>query len=85
MNKYTIVAGEYQDVHNLSWTTELPTELGLYWAKPVILTIGSMNPEVVKVIRIDDGGLVRAIGETREFHFYLFSHWLGPIPEPEFP
>ncbi len=78
MQRYTIVGEMYQDVSNLEWTTEPPKEVGWYWAERKdrqreIIFIDPWNKSAYRV------------GQNAYVLKSEFTHWLGPIPEPEPP
>lgn len=60
------------------WTTEPPTEPGIYWAR---FTDSDLPPRVVEH---EGGSLVGAMGgET--FEISVFDLWCGPINPPKVP
>jgi len=63
------------------WTTEKPTKIGWYWANWICGEI-----RVVKVIddKWNPGGL-SVYGDECDYRLKDFTHWLGPLHEPEPP
>lgn len=70
------------------WTTTPPTVPGWYWAYDTGPNSEDLNPflQVVHVDYVDDKLVFDAIG-LFDSHEALdwFTHWLGPLPEPEPP
>jgi hypothetical protein len=70
----------------LEWRTEPPTEPGYYWAC-------DMGPNAEDLERILQVAYISYIGDrlTCSVHgddnwpMHIFTHWLGPLPEPELP
>lgn len=65
------------------WTTEPPTETGLYWAfngaevSPVDVYLDGSNSRLVCFELGDKYDQVQDVND--------FSYWLGPLPVPEPP
>ena len=70
------------------WTTEPPTKDGWYWAycKPGN-DIVEDAPEIVTVTFAGELGIIVESAGHDDWSdtFEVFTHWLGPIPEPEKP
>jgi hypothetical protein len=62
--------------HLDGWTTDPPTEPGWYWVKHVAHNEITMT----QVCELTDDYLT-----TENGPLYVFSHFLGPLPQPEPP
>jgi hypothetical protein len=65
------------ELNGMKWTTEPPTQEGLYRAKDI-------NGWVSWVL-VDANLYVYEFREDSEFVLQDYTHWLGPIPPPELP
>lgn len=74
----------------MQWTTEKPTQEGYYWAKESEYDFRPRHVYRVCLVRV---GLFTLYGKTRLFawddanrrNLYEFSHWMGPLSQPEPP
>lgn len=82
------IAEAGREAGKLQWTTEAPTVPGWYWAsyqgkyQTIIL--------VDKIVSDSEGGkagnlFAYSAYEEEEVSFLEYTHWLGPLPEPEPP
>jgi hypothetical protein len=58
----------------MEWTTEPPTVEGWYWVK---------RHSEIDLIFFQDGTVTSSVYDNARALDY--SHWLGPLPEPELP
>lgn len=70
----------------LIWTAERPTGPGWYWAIPK-LTGGTTwkNGPVAEIVLLSDDGNIYCTGDDLTRGTGNFTHWLGPLAEPELP
>lgn len=64
----------------LLWTTTPPTAPGWYWAADA-----GRTPIIVIVAESAKGLRAFFISDDESFDLDYWSHWLGPLPEPEMP
>lgn len=79
----------------LEWTTEPPTVEGWYWAKPKDVTYNEYGDDIyriwndhgksIQIVYVNDGLLVTVVDHDDFYVVGDFSHWLGPLSEPESP
>jgi hypothetical protein len=72
--------GERNDI---KWTTETPTQEGIYFAKHQNGT--QMTVKVISAKYNDESMAAVRFGVTFWVSLKDFTHWLGPLPAPEPP
>jgi hypothetical protein len=76
-------------IDGLNWSTELPTQNGVYWVYAKHWG-GDMVVETADVSIINNGAInlswpVGGYECEPDFNVKDVTHWLGPLPEPELP
>lgn len=70
----------------ISWKMASPDKAGYYWAVPN--DPNTWLDGTIEVVYVyHDGGKWQVFrpGETKSVSFSDFSHWFGPVPQPELP
>ena len=66
-----------------NWTTNKPTVEGWYWAK-IMFENRWDEVRAVRVISSELAGL-EVYGDEVNYNIDDFTHWIGPIKEPDSP
>lgn len=71
--------GVVESLYSLEWTTNVPQKSGIYFAV-------QKDKEFIDCVEVDvKDSCVFLHGYDMAYRISDFTHWLGPIPEPEKP